>query len=62
MFAPGSMIKNRKAKNIEDGIKQVNKIYLKCSFIITRIHADRKFDMLSAEMADLGIYLNFAWG
>ena len=40
IFATGSMNKNRKVKNIEDGIKQVKKLYLKRGFNITRIHAD----------------------
>ena len=43
LFATVSMIKNIKVKNIEDGIKQVNKLYLRHGFKITRINADRKF-------------------
>ena len=46
MFATGSMIKNRKTKNIEYGIKQVHKLYLQRGFKITRIHADIKFEPL----------------
>ena len=47
-------------KNIEDGIKQVIKIYLQRGFKITGIHADSEFEHLGAEMADLGISLNCA--
>ena len=36
----GIMIKNRKLKKTEDGIKQVNNLYLQSGFKITRIHAD----------------------
>ena len=46
IFATGSITKNRKLKNIEDGIKQVNKIYLQHGFNITRIHADSEFETL----------------
>ena len=59
MFITGSMIKHRKVKNLEDGIKNVNKLHLQCGFKITHIHADNKFS-LQAEMADLVIYLNCA--
>ena len=41
MFATGLMIKNLKVKNIEDGIKHVNNIYLQRGLHITFIHADR---------------------
>ena len=34
------MIKRQKLKNIEDGIKQVNKLYLQRGFKITCIHVD----------------------
>ena len=60
MFATGSMIKNRKVKNIKDGIKQVNKLNLQRGFNITLIHADSEFEQLREEMADIGISLNFA--
>ena len=46
LFATGSMIKNLKVKNIEDGIKQVNKLYLQRGFKITCIHADSEFELL----------------
>ena len=46
MFATGIMIKNRKVKNIEDGIKQFQKLYLQRVFKITRIRADREFELL----------------
>ena len=48
MFATGSMIKNQKVKNIEYGIKQVNKIYLQCGFKITHIYTDSAFGPLRA--------------
>ena len=35
--------------------------YLLRGFKITRIHADRKFELLRAEMSDLGIFLNCAY-
>ena len=60
MFSTGSMIKNQKIKNIEDGIKQVHKLYLQRGFKITHIHSDSKFEVLGVEMDDLGIYLNCA--
>ena len=47
-------------KNIEDGIKQVNKIYLQRGFKITRIHTDSEFESLQSDMADLVISLNYA--
>ena len=52
------MIKNRTVKNIEDGIKQVNKMYLHRGFKITHIHADCEFEQLWQEIVDLRIYLN----
>ena len=52
------MIKNRRVKKIEDGIKQVIKIYLQRGFKITDIHADREFELLCVEISDIGIYLN----
>ena len=58
LFDTGSIIKTRTVKNIEDGIKQVNKLYLQRGFKITHIHADRKFEPLQVEMSDLGISLN----
>ena len=61
LFDTGSMIKNRKTKNIEEGIKQVKKLYLKCGFKITRIHDDSEFETLRTEVADIGIYLSFFW-
>ena len=60
MFVTGSMIKNRKVKKIEDGMKQVNKIYLQRGFKTTCIHADSKFETLHSEISDLGISLNCA--
>ena len=60
MFATGSMIQNRNSKNIEDLIKQVNKICLQCGFKTIRIHADSKFEPLREEIANFGIPLNFA--
>ena len=53
----GSIIKNRKSNNIEDGIKQVNKLYLQCGFKITLIHSDSEFEPMWVEMDDLGISL-----
>ena len=58
LFSTGSMIKNRKMKNIEDGNKQVNKLYLQRGFKITRIHADSIFEPLPSDMSDIGISLN----
>ena len=40
LFSTVSMIKNWKVKNIEDGIKKFNKLYLQHGFKTTRIHAD----------------------
>ena len=58
MFATVSMNKHIKIKNIEYGIKQVNRLYLQRGFKITRINDDSEFGPLYAEMSDLGIYLN----
>ena len=60
IFFTGNMIKNRKIKDIEDGIKQVSKLYLQCGSKITSIHADSEFEPLCAEMADIGMSLNCA--
>ena len=60
MFATVSMVKNRKIKNIEDGIKQVHKLYLQRGFKVMRIHADNEFEPLQSDMADLDISLNCA--
>ena len=60
MFATGSMIKNRKINNIEDGFKHVQKLYLQHGFKITCIHSDSKFETLREETANLGISLNCA--
>ena len=54
------MIKIRKLKNIEDRIKQVNKLYLQRGLKITCIHADREFEPLRAEMYHFGVSLNWA--
>ena len=58
IFATGSMIKNQKLNNIEDGINQVNKLCLKRGFKITLIHSDSEIEPLRPEMAYLGIYIN----
>ena len=58
MFTTGSMIKNRNMNNIEDVIKQVQKLYLQSGFKITRIHADSEFEPLRAKMADLSTPMN----
>ena len=39
-------IKDRKLKNIEDGIKQVITLYTKRGLMITHIHADSEFELL----------------
>ena len=52
------MIKIRKVKDIEDGIKRINKLYLQCGYKTTLIHADSDFEPLRPEMADLGISFN----
>ena len=44
--------------DIEDGIKQVNKIYLQHGFKITRINYDSEFKLLRTEVVDIGIALN----
>ena len=49
------MIKNIKSKNIKDGIKQVNKLYLQRGFKITLINSDSEFEPLCLEVAILGI-------
>ena len=59
MFATVSIIKNRKIKNIEDGIKQAHKLYLRYGFKITHINSDNKFENIWSKMTDLGISLNF---
>ena len=43
IFATGSIINIWKKKNIEDGTKQVHKLYLQRGFKITHIHADSGF-------------------
>ena len=58
MFTTGSMIKNRNMNNIEDVIKQVQKLYLQSGFKITRIHADSKFEPLRVKIADLSTPMN----
>ena len=60
MFATGSMVKNRKAENIADGITQVHKLYLQSGFNITHMNTDCKFEPLRKEMTPLGINLNCA--
>ena len=46
LFSMGTMIKNQKVKNIEDGIKQFKKLHLQRGFKITQIHADSEFEPL----------------
>ena len=46
LFATVTMIKNRKINNIGYGIKQVNKLYLKCEFKIPLTHYDSKFESI----------------
>ena len=48
LFDAVSMIKNQKLKNIEDGIKKVNKLYLQKCFDITHIHVYNSFETLQA--------------
>ena len=43
MFAKVSMIKDRKINNIEDGIKQVHKVYLQHGFKIMRIYDESQW-------------------
>ena len=45
-------------KNIEDGIKQINKLYLQRGFKTTRINYDSEFEPLQSEISDIGIPLN----
>ena len=44
--------------NIEEGIKQVKKMYLQRGFKITCVHTDIEIEPLRPELADIGIYLN----
>ena len=60
MFSTGSIIKNRNFENIADGITQVHKLYLQCSFKITHMHTDSEFEPIRKEMTTLGIKLNYA--
>ena len=60
LFAMISMLKYIKVKNIEDRIKQANKLYLQRGFKITCINPDSEFKPLQSEMADLGISINWA--
>ena len=60
IFDTWSMIKNRKIKNIANGIMQVHKLFLKRVFNIVRMHDDREFKTICTEMTDLGINLNCA--
>ena len=60
IFVTGSMIKNRKIKSIEYGVKQVHKLHLQRGLKIMPIHADSESEPLHAEISDLGIYLNCA--
>ena len=46
LFSTLSMIKNRKLKNLEDGINQVNKLYLQSGLNITYIHYGSEFEPL----------------
>ena len=46
-------------KNIEYGIRQVNKLYLQRGFKITYINADCEFETIRVEMADMGIWQNY---
>ena len=59
MFFTVIIIKNRKIKNIEDGIKQAHKLYMKLGLKTTFIHADSEFEPLLAEMDDIDISLNW---
>ena len=60
MFSTGSMIKNRKVENIEDGITKVHKLYPQSGLKITHMHTDCEFEPMRKEMSALGINLNFA--
>ena len=60
MFATVSIIKNRKIKNTEDGMKQVHKLYIQRGLKITQIHADIEFESVCAEITDFRIFLNCA--
>ena len=55
----GSIIKNRKLNNIEDGIKKVNKLYPQCGLNITRIYADSEFEPIQVEI--YGICISIYW-
>ena len=54
------MTKNRKIKNIADGITQVNKLYLQNGFNIKHMHSGSEFGKIRREMNTLGINLNCA--
>ena len=60
MFTTGIMIKSWQVKIIEDVFKQFNNLYLQHGLKTTRINANRKFELIRAEMAELGISLNCA--
>ena len=60
IYATGSIIKNRKVKNMENEIKQLTKLYLQRGFKITRIHDNSEFESLQPEMSDIGVSLNLS--
>ena len=59
LFAMRIMIKDRKVKNIEDLINQVDKLYLQRVFNTNSIHNDSEFEPLHTEMSYLRISLNW---
>ena len=58
IFSIGSIINIWKIKNIEDGTKQVHKLYLKHAFKITHIRADSEVEPLQVDMDHHWISLN----
>ena len=54
-------MKNRKMKNIADGITNTYKVYLQCGFKITHMHADGEFKSLGRKMTAIYTTLNCAY-
>ena len=61
LFSIGITVKNLKTNNIEEGIKQVQNLYLQRGFKTTHIYSDSEYEPLWTEVADIGISLSYMY-
>ena len=60
-FMTAEHIANAEASMLQESIRQVKQVYMKCGFNITNILMDGKFNCIRGNLAELKINLNICW-